>query len=73
MYIYCKKYVHKLQNICTYIAKYMYIYCKIYVHKLQIIQSKTTQLMVIIRISGIFYIITPSYMFRPSLFEPSSG
>ena len=28
--------------------------------------------MVIIRISGIFYIITPSYMFRLSLFEPSS-
>ena len=29
--------------------------------------------MFIIRINGIFYIITPSYMFRLSLFEPSSG
>ena len=29
--------------------------------------------MVIIRINGIFYIITPSYMFRLSLFEPPSG
>jgi len=26
--------------------------------------------MVIIRINGIFYIITPSYMFRLSVFEP---
>jgi hypothetical protein len=29
--------------------------------------------MVIIRINGIFYIITPSYMFWPSLFEPEDG
>ena len=44
----------------------------IYVHILQNIQSNTIQLMVIIMINGIFYIITPSYMFRLSLFEPSS-
>jgi len=29
--------------------------------------------MVIIRINGIFYIVTPSYMLQLSLFEPSSG
>jgi hypothetical protein len=29
--------------------------------------------MSIIRISGVFYIVTPNYMFRLSLFEPSSG
>ena len=40
---------------------------------MQNIQTDTTQLIVIIRINGIFYIITPSYMFRLSLFEPSSG
>jgi len=32
-----------------------------------------TQLMGIIKINYIFYIITPSYMFRLSLFEPFSG
>ena len=29
--------------------------------------------MLIIKIKGVFYIITPSNMFRLSLFEPSSG
>jgi hypothetical protein len=29
--------------------------------------------MVIIRINGIFYIVTPSYMFQLSLVVPSSG
>ena len=29
--------------------------------------------MVISMVNGMFYIITPGYMFRPSLFEPSSG
>jgi len=30
-------------------------------------------MVIIIRINGIFYIITPSYMFRLSLFQSSSG